>query len=143
MYYLTKAGVKFLNEVKSSVEHEAAIRAKKTKDEKEYQDWRASEGKPRTPMQDKDNPDTKMMKALAPENFPPYRVDKHSPEQYGQRAGIKAGDLRHQRLKKIASETWLNRIPRKVGKAIRKAEIAIRIPHSGLTVVGPGTGRGN
>ena len=140
MYYLTKAGVKFLNEVKSSVEHEAAIRAKKTKETKAFQDRMGARGIPTRRSQ---FPDAIADKAKYPEDYPPHTTDPDSPEQVGQRAGTVAGDLRHQRLKKIASETWLNRIPRKVGKAIRKAEIAIRIPHSGLTVVGPGTGRGN
>ena len=135
-----------LSEVKSTVEHEKAIRDKETKDEKEYQDWRASEGKPRTPMQDGDNPDTRMMKALAPENFPPHRVDQHSPEQYGQRAGIKAGDRRHKRLKKIASQPVRVKVSRAIkkgvrrvekgtaeslsraGKAVRRAEKAVQIP---------------
>ena len=111
-----------LSEVKSTVEHEKAIRDKETKDEKDYQDWRASEGKPRTPMQDEDNPNTKMMRALGPENFPPYRVDKHSPEQYGQRAGTKAGDRRHKRLKKIASQPLRVKVSRALKKGARKVE---------------------
>ena len=136
-YYITQAGANFLNEVRSAMEVEADTRAQVTKREKARQadpdNW---------PTRRSQFPDAVADKAKYPEDYPPHTTDPDSPEQVGQRMGIRAGDLRHKRLKGIASETIPHKILRKAGKAVRKAEIAIRIPNTGDPVVGPGTGRG-
>lgn len=125
MYYLTQAGVNFLNEVKSSVEHEKAIRAKETKGEKGYQDFISKMGDYRTPM---DSPKGKADKANYPEDYPPHTTDPDSPEQFGQKAGIKAGVIRHKRLKKIASQTPIDKFSRKIKRGVKRAVRSIRIP---------------
>ena len=132
-----------LSEIKSTVEHEKVIRAKETQTEKEYQDWRAKIGKPRTPTEA--HPDYKLAKAVVPENFPPHTTDPDSPEQVGQEAGIKAGDIRAKRLKGLAAQPVgvklvraikktgrrfgraTGKVVRRAGKAVRRAEKAIQI----------------